>query len=231
MPMWHEHVVGQRAQQPHRIDGVRQLAAERDEVAVRLGHQREVVVLVLEAAAARADEDAGAVAVASPRAGASSASRCATIARRVDRAAAPRTCPTRSVRRMSLCSLRSSTSARAIEVGDLGRDVRRPVASCPTAAIGRDRRSAGETAARIASGASPAAADRAAAGDDDARRHGDAHAPRRCAPSHFRRDGATRCSCSSRRSRTSSTASCARAAAAARSTHEIRGRSPASRSR
>ena len=58
-----EHVVGQRAQQPHRVDGVEQLFAELLQPAAGLGEQRQVVVLALVVAAARADVDAAAVAV------------------------------------------------------------------------------------------------------------------------------------------------------------------------
>ena len=58
-----EHVVRQRSQQPHRIDRVGELAAERREIAVRFRHQRKEIILILVVAAARADVDAGAVAV------------------------------------------------------------------------------------------------------------------------------------------------------------------------
>ena len=56
-----QHVVGQRPQQPHRIDRRRQFAAEGFEAAGGRRQQREVVVLVQERAAARADVDAAAV--------------------------------------------------------------------------------------------------------------------------------------------------------------------------
>ncbi len=58
-----QHVVGQRAQQPHRVDDVGQLAAERLQAPGRFRHEREIVVLAVVAAATRADVDAGAVAV------------------------------------------------------------------------------------------------------------------------------------------------------------------------
>ena len=56
-----QHVVGQRAQQPHRVDRIGELAAEGVEFAMRLGHQREEVVLVLVVSAARAYKHSGAV--------------------------------------------------------------------------------------------------------------------------------------------------------------------------
>ena len=40
-----KHVVGQRAQQPHRIHNAGKIAAEGDHVASRLAHQRKVFVL------------------------------------------------------------------------------------------------------------------------------------------------------------------------------------------
>ncbi len=49
-----KHVVRQRPQQPHRVHVARQVTPERVEVAVRLRHQREVLVVEVECAAAGA---------------------------------------------------------------------------------------------------------------------------------------------------------------------------------
>ena len=56
-----QHVVGQRAQQPHRVHRIGQFASEFLHAAVGPRQQREIVVLILEIAAARADVDASAV--------------------------------------------------------------------------------------------------------------------------------------------------------------------------
>ena len=56
-----ENVVGERAQEPHRIDRAGELAAEGLEVAVRLAHQRKVLILRIVCAAARADVDAASI--------------------------------------------------------------------------------------------------------------------------------------------------------------------------
>ena len=53
-----EDVVGQRAQEPHRIDRAAEVTAEGFEIAVRLAHQGEILVLRVVGAAAGADIDA-----------------------------------------------------------------------------------------------------------------------------------------------------------------------------
>ena len=58
-----EHIVRQRAQQPHGVDGVGQLAAEARQLVASFGQQREIVVLALVAAAAGSYVHTGAVVV------------------------------------------------------------------------------------------------------------------------------------------------------------------------
>ena len=58
-----QHIVRQRAQQPHRVHRIAELAPEGTQIALAGGEQREVVVLALVASAPRPDVDPGAVVV------------------------------------------------------------------------------------------------------------------------------------------------------------------------
>ena len=129
-----EHVVGQRAQQPHRIDGVRELAPERGQLAVGRLEQREEIVLVLVIAAARADVDAGAVAVDGRRRGVERAA-VGDDAGALDRA--PGGVETDEIGAPDQLVQLAIVDQRArIEIGDLRRDPARPARGVPP----RDRR-------------------------------------------------------------------------------------------
>ena len=196
-----EHVVGQRAQEPHRVDRVGQLAAELAEVAVGGGQERKVVVLVLEIAAARADDHAAAVAVAGGLRFAQSVAMDHD-ARFVD--GAPRGVQADEVGAPDeLVQLAVVDHRARIEIRNLPGDVHRPAGGVPSldrahrGGAGTDRR---ENVRRLRAGG----ADGAGSGDDDF------HVGRARGGLIRGPDAASRCSCCCRRSRRSSTAPCAR---------------------
>ena len=61
MPTWHSTLFGSVRSSHIGLTVVGEIAAEHAQVAVRLAHQRKIVVLVLERAGARSDVDAGSI--------------------------------------------------------------------------------------------------------------------------------------------------------------------------
>ena len=162
-----EHVVRQRAQQPHRIDGVRELAPER-----------------------RQRRPAPRSAAGSSRTGSRSCRRPSRRRRRCDRCTSPprlrRACrDTRRGPEASIAAIRGVEAEQIgapdqlvqlavldhrarIEIGDLAGDTRRPAGRVPLRDR-RDRRAPARTAVEDLPRALPGGADRAGAGDDDCR--------------------------------------------------------------
>ena len=130
-----QHVVRQRPQEPHRIDG-RAARGRRRPGRPRprpsAGNNRTGSEVAAPEPTKTPVRSLNAAAAASARAVAMRDDARSSIAR----PAAYR--PNRSVRRMSLCSLRSSTSA-PVEIGDLAGDRARPIGRVPLARWARAR--------------------------------------------------------------------------------------------
>ena len=159
-----QHVVRQRLEQPHRVHGASEVAAERRKRPARLDDQREIVVLVLVVAAAGARVEAGALGERGRR------GLVEAVAVRDE----PRL-PHRLARRVEtddvgapdeLQQLAVASELRGVVVGDLGGDRPRPVRDVPRGDR-RQRAAAREDRVQDRGGRLAGAADRARAGDHD----------------------------------------------------------------